>query len=194
VIEFFRGEGHQRDLQVLYYYFNFRDKATQTCENFVRSITLQLVQSLPDVPQPLVDLFSRCHESDRPSTTDLTKCLLDIINKLENEVRLLGDAFDECVEWNKLSTFLCNVTDRNCPNLRLLFTSRQEQHIQDLVESLDIPSVGLLRQEMDDDIGTYVSQTLQNDRRFIRISSEGKNLITESLVSRANRMYVHMPQ
>jgi hypothetical protein len=89
-----------------------------------------------------------------------------------------------------LSTFLCTVIESNCPSLRLLFTSRQEQHIQDVLESLGIPSIGLLRPEMNVDIATFVSETLAKDPRFIRISLEGKDLIRESLVSRANGMYV----
>jgi hypothetical protein len=189
VIEFLRRDGRQSDIPVLYYYFNFRDKATQTCENFVRTIMYQLVQELPDVPQPLIDLYSYCRQSDRPSTTDLTQCLIDVINTLV-EVRLLGDAFDECVEWNKLSTFLCTVIKSNCPALRFLFTSRPEQHIQDLLKSLAIPSIGLLCPEMNVDIRTFISQTLEQDDQFKQISLQSKDLIRENLVNHTNGMYV----
>ena len=73
----------------LYYFFNFRDPSTQTCENFLRSLLSQLIHSLPDVPDVVVELYSQ-HKSGtlRPSIRDLTDCFIAVVNELD-EVRSL---------------------------------------------------------------------------------------------------------
>jgi hypothetical protein len=115
-------------------------------------------------------------------------CFLDIVEPMK-EVRLLGDAFDECNEWNDLWLFLCQISRRKCSSLRFLFTSRPEYRIREVVRALDIPTVDLSSyEEIDADITTFVSDDLQVNPRFSRTSDEGKELIRDSLISRANRM------
>jgi hypothetical protein len=177
------------EVPVLYYYFNFRDESTQTCENFVRSITFQLLHYLEDIPDSINNLYAKCNSgSRRPAVTDLTTCLISIIQLLPL-VYLLGDAFDECNQWNVLWRFITQLVKSESPSLRFMFTSRSEQHIQDVVNSLNIPSVNLTRDEMNRDIQKFVFESLDSDPRFSRILPEGKDLIREELVSRANGMY-----
>jgi hypothetical protein len=77
-----------------------------------------------------------------------------------------------------------------CPSLRLLFTSRPEREIEDTVNALGIPSLDL-RTVMDGDIKHFVIETLENSARPIcRLPEKAKDLIRESLVSRAGGMYV----
>jgi hypothetical protein len=156
----------------------------------VRSIMRQLVHLLPDVPQPLLDLYMQ-HSSGslRPSTKELTTCLVTIISTLAHLVLLLGDAFDECSQWNQLSHFVTAVVKSNCASLRFLFTSRPEQYIGDSVGSLHIPSVDLVRCEgITCDIQSFIWENVWNSHRFSRISEEGKSTIEEGLVSRAGGM------
>jgi hypothetical protein len=164
----------------------------QTCENFVRSLVVQLLLSFQDtlIPPPIEELYVR-HKSGfkRPPIKDLTECLISMIGMFEH-VYVLGDAFDECKEWNKLWHFLSRIARSACGSLHLLFTSRPEQHIQDAVMSLCISSFDLSHGKMDHDIGTFVSESMEHDPRFRRTSAEGKILISESLISRANGMYV----
>jgi hypothetical protein len=175
---------------ILYWYFDFRSAETQTCENFVRSLMCQLVYYLPKVPPSLIQLYNRHNSgSRRPSVPDLTTCLLDIIRGLPS-VLLLGDAFDECNQWNTLWRFISQVVNSKTPSLHFLFTGRPEQNIEDVVRSLGIPTMDLSSKEMEleVDIDTFVSESLENDFRFSRIAPEGKVLIRESLTSRANGM------
>jgi ankyrin repeat domain-containing protein 50 len=117
-------------------------------------------------------------------------CFLDIVETMK-EIRLLGDAFDECVNWNDLWYLLCQISRRKCSSLRFLFTSHPESSICDAVHALDIPSIDLsLYESIDRDIRTFVSESLEYNPRFSRISDEGKGLIRDSLISRANRMCV----
>jgi hypothetical protein len=172
----------------IYYYFNFRDPSTQTCQNFLLSLLSQLFHFLPETPPAIEQLFTRHNSGTRtPSVKDLTQCLLDVINGLV-EVRLFGDAFDECDEWNNLWHFLSKVVAARCPSLRFLFTSRPEQNIRDAVNALDIPSINLVRKETNKDIEKVIVESLENNPRYAKISFEGKNMVIESLATRARGM------
>jgi hypothetical protein len=190
LIEFLRNYPRTTPVLVLYYYFNFRDESTQTCENFVRSILQQLVQQLSEVPAQLKDLYMQHNSGSlRPSTKKLTACLISVAHELEYPVLLLGDAFDECSQWNPLWDFVSSIARSNCQNLHFLFTSRPEQCIGDCIGSLNIPSVSLVKcRGIASDIDSFIRESLWNSIRFSRISEEGKYKVHQSLTSRANGM------
>ena len=177
---------------ILYYYFSFRDSSTQTCENFLRSLLYQLLQSVEETPEALKNLFtSHNHGTQRPSLDEMISCLITVI-KAQKDVRLLSDAFDECEEWSKLSIFITRIV-QSCPVLRLLFTSRPYQNIQRTVNSLDIPMIDLTCKETHQDIEKFVSEALETDERFEHISAEGRCLVRETLTEKAHGMYVATP-
>jgi hypothetical protein len=188
-IKYFEQDAGSSGIPVLYYYFNFREPATQTCENFLRSVLFQLLRFLPDIPASLRALYKNHNNGGRrPSTEDMIECFLDIVETMK-EVRLLGDAFDECVAWNDLWHLLSRISRRKCSSLRFLFTSRPESSIREAVHTLDIPTIDLSSyEEIDADITSFVDENLQSNPRFSRISDEGKTLIRDSLISRADRM------
>jgi hypothetical protein len=105
-------------------------------------------------------------------------------------VRLFGDAFDECTDWNDLWYLLSTTAKTRCQGLRFLFTSRPEEYILDAAGSLDIPSVDLDCEGINKDIKVFISDSLARDIRFARTSEKGKTLIHDSLISRANGMCV----
>jgi hypothetical protein len=187
VVQHLKDDYDVSQVPVLYYYFNFRDPCTESCENFVRSLLYQFLHYLPDVPPEVRQLYSR-NASGRPSTEEMTTCLIALI-KREEEVRMLGDAFDECTQWNVLWKFLTKMAKSECPSLRLLFTSRPERQIEDVVNSLGIPSLDL-RTVMDGDIQQFIMETLENSARPIcRLPEKAKDLIQENVTSRAGGMY-----
>ena len=187
-IDHLEEDSLNRGIPHLYYYFNFRDEATQNCENFLRSINSQLLLSLPDIPSPFKKMYAR-HKSGhhQPSVKDLTECFIAVIQTVD-EVRLFGDAFDECMDWNNLWYFSSQLAKARTPSLHFLFTSRPERHIRDAVNSLNIPTVDLTCPEMNEDIKTLVIEQLDDDSRFARVPVNGKELVKESLISRAGGM------
>jgi hypothetical protein len=183
-------ESLARKINLLYYFFNFRDESTQTCENFLRSILLQLLYSLPDTPPAITEMHLLCNlGTRRPSVEDMTDCFIAVTKTL-NEVWLFGEAFDECIDWNDLWHFLSTTVKSQCPALRFMFTSRPEGYIRDAVGSLGISSLDLDCDGINRDIEAYISESLTRDFRFVRTPQAGKALIQESLISRAAGMYV----
>ena len=170
----------------LYYFFSFRYPSTQTCENFLRSILLQLVFFCPGVPQPVKDLYLSHQGLMQPSMNELIACFVSVVNDLE-EVRLFGDGFDECLQWNSLWNFLCKVSGDRYPALRFIFASRPESYIRDAVNALNIPSIDLtLCDQVNDDIIKYVWEALEYNPRFAKIPTVGRELVYETLIDKAD--------
>jgi hypothetical protein len=120
---------------------------------------------------------------------DLTRSLVTVVGELE-EVWIAVDALDECREWNKLWRLLTTVIRIKPTSLRLLLTSRPERQIEDAMNSLHIISISLNGDAIDDDIQTFVLETLRDDPRFSHVSPGGKELIFETLVDGARGMFV----
>jgi hypothetical protein len=120
----------------------------------------------------------------------MTDCFITVVKTVEAGVWLFGDAFDECSDWNDLWYFLRATVNSQCLGFRLLFTGRPEVHIRDAAGSLHIPSIDLDCEGINKDIEVFVSDSLEKDIRFARTLQEGKTLIRDSLISRANGMCV----
>jgi hypothetical protein len=153
----------------------------------------QLLNFFPEteIPSPIKDLYVRQNlGKHRPSVNDLTACFIAVTETLP-EIRLFGDAFDKCTDWNNLWHFSSQLSKARNTAFHFLFTSRPERHICEAVNSLDILTVDLTCPEMNCDIQTCVIEQL-DDPRFARISVDGKELVKESLISRAGGMYVFL--
>jgi hypothetical protein len=187
IIKHLKDDYDVDQVPVLYWYFNFRDPSTESCENFIRSLLYQFLRYLGYVPPELQKLHSR-NAAGQPSTEEMTTCLITLIGR-EKEVRILGDAFDECTQWNVLWKFLTRMVNSKCTSLRLLFTGRPEREIEDAVNALGIPNLDL-RSAMEGDIEQFVTETLDSSARPVsRLPEKARDLIKESLISRAGGMY-----
>jgi hypothetical protein len=188
----------QAKIPHLYYYFNFRNEATQTCENFLLSIMCQLLSSIPgsDVPMPFKHLYLKKNEgkNGRPSIKEMIGCIITTLQNLNElgsgvrEVRLIVDAVDECSEWELFYLFFNQLAKSKCQNLHFIFTSRPEKAIQAAVEKFGIPSVDLVCTEMDKDIEKYVRAILDNEPQFMHIDPNCREEVKEILVKKAGGM------
>jgi hypothetical protein len=189
VIEHFELESPTRDIPHLYYFFDFRIESTRTCENFLRSILVQLLFLLPEVPYVMKEWYLYYDAGRRrPSIKHLTACFISVIETIE-EARLFMDGFDECHERDHLWYFISEIARRKCLPLRFLFTSCPERHIQNLVNSFNIPTVELAGDAINADIMTFVTGVLDTSPRFARFPVKWKELVRESLTTRAGGMY-----
>jgi hypothetical protein len=120
---------------LLYFYFDFTDTKKQTLEGVVRSLISQLYHTCKSAQEPLDALFSSFKDKNtQPSCESFCKVLKKMIERAE-EVWIVLDAIDECVErkggpTEGLLLWIRDLVKCERRNIRCLVTSRPEQDIR----------------------------------------------------------------
>jgi hypothetical protein len=133
----------------------------------LRALILQLVSQLKDQDTTL----SQLHDSYRGNTPPdqaLLDCLHQIINKFDH-VYIILDALDESPRHKHREDLLQTLADMRRwpgPGLHLLVTGRDEQDIRESLEALDDQIVSMKNNLVDDDIASFVSGHLRDNRRL----------------------------
>lgn len=133
----------------------------------LRSIICQLSRHIYK-PRYLVDIYHDCQLNQRqPSENELMEILYEILHirsKEDKTMYIVLDALDECSELSKLENIISSLL--NFPKLRLLLTSREEQHLEDWmtnrIEDHDI--FQLSKEEVSDDIQRFVHYQLLHNK------------------------------
>ena len=175
---------------VLFFYFDFNDAKKQRHEKMLRSLIYQLSKCCTNLV--LQDLYSLCSNGDRQPTGEmLLSTLRQMMASLE-DIYIVLDALDECVERDDLLRDLEQIVSWEDANLHVLATSRREQ---DIVESLTLLSdsrnrIGIQSTLVNADIRTYVHDRLQVDRKLKRWQKDPKVQleIEETLTKKADGM------
>jgi hypothetical protein len=180
------------DQALLYFYFDFNEANKQTLENMLRSLINQLYQRQPDSRGPLDQLWNACRESNHPILKkSLGDVLLVMLNKVK-DVSIILDALDESTTRNELLTWLRDVLRGERHACRMLVTARREEDIESALQRWILPgeSMSLQRNDVNDDIGAYVIDTVRNSDKLGRWygKPEVQNEIETELVKRADGM------
>ena len=101
---------------------------------------------------------------------------------------LVLDALDECKSKEKLLDLVEQIMRMQDDKLNLLVTSRTEQDIKSRMEDLDAVSMDLQGAMIEDDIRTYIEQTLMTDPRLNRWIEGLKSEIRDVLLEGAQGM------
>ena len=109
------------------------------------------------------------------------------------------DALDESPDTSglqssreKILTLVQELVGFNLPNLRLCITSRPEVDIRDILEPLTSASSSISLHDEDGqrkDIANYISSVVHSDKKINRWREKDKELVTETLLNRADGMY-----
>ena len=117
---------------VVYWYFSFANKKTQSIPNFLSSIARDICTKVVTIPKVVEDLWSDANNGQqRPSVQNL----LDILRVLMpnfDQVYLVMDAVDECpkLQRDRLLLTLKNLCSLNIECLHMLAVSRPEADIE----------------------------------------------------------------
>ena len=183
-----------------YYYFDFKDVAKRDIRGLLISLVLQLVDDSDRCWDLLSQLHKRCRDgSEQPSDAALASCLKSMVN-LPGQLPayVVIDALDECP--NNIGTPSCrekvlnlveDLVESNHPNLFICISSRPEQDITAVFDSLTrAPRRVSLHEEVGQrtDIDSYVRSFFQSDRAMRRWRSEDKEVVISVLSERANGM------
>jgi len=119
-----------------YFYFDFNDSEKQNVQSFVSSLIVQLCRQLPELPEELEDLHSKCHNGQQILTVQrLTTALKNMIGSFRS-VLIVVDALDECPKSTEERDELLGIMmDISRSGYQLLVTSRMETDIADAFKS-----------------------------------------------------------
>ena len=181
-----------------YYYFDFKDARKQDPRGLLTSLLDQLCDQSPSFFDILLHLYSTHRRgADQPSDDALLQSLEDmprIVGKVP--VFLVIDAADECPDncgipsaRGKVLEILEDLIKLNLPNLRLFVTSRVEIDIRTALEPLTSNHISLHDESgQSKDIVDYVTSIVNSDKMMKRWRAEDRELVIETLSSRAGGM------
>ena len=180
-----------------YFYFDFKDSSKRDIRGLISSILAQLCDQSDQSWSILSQLYTdHRNGSDQPSEAELIQCLQDILNiEGQSATYIIMDAVDECSNSSGIPSSrekVLNLVDdlvNSHPDLRICVTSRPEQDIRMVLESLTCCNISLHDEGgQKDDIVNFVRFVVRSDRTMRRWRLEDKELVIRTLTERANGM------
>jgi NACHT domain len=175
-----------------YFFFDGRDgqKNLQQVDGLIRSLIRQFSATYGGVPSVLTKLYHACHDGGSPPSIESLCATLLLILEAFDEVFIILDALDECVERKELLKWIKDMTSWRKGKLHLLGTSRQVEDIAKYLRSLDPDHVCMVEDFITYDIEKYIDSILHQDDAFEHWDSEVKETIKNKLLENAGGMYV----
>ena len=185
---------------VVYWYFTFRDSASQNVDQCLRSLITNLCSKRADTPKALQEAYEQSNNGQlSPSTRSLMKILDAAIEGFEN-VYILFDALDECPKSGKqqeherddLMDHIHEICRWNKECLHMLTTSRREIDIEQSLASLskeleNFHEISVHGTMVEEDIRKYIRQSVKT-RQFSNWKQDLKEEVETKLATQANGM------
>ena len=181
-----------------YYYFDFRDVKKQDCDGLLSSLILQLSANSDACYNTLSQLYSDNGRGIRkPSISALKKCLKDMLSLPgKGPIYITVDALDECPNLQgrpsareKVLDLIEELVDMSLPNVHLCVTSRPEMDIRSVLGKLTNLNFSLHDEiGQKEDMIKYIESVVRSDRSMRRWKEEDKQLVVDTLSSKAAGM------
>ena len=181
-----------------YYYFDFRDVKKQDCYGLVSSLVSQLSAESNSCYDVLSKLYSDNNRGmQKPSLGALKTCLADMLSLPgQGPTYIIIDALDECPNFpgtpsarENVLEFIKEIVNMKLPNVNLCVASRPEMDIRRVLEPLTTLKVSLhdeIGQKAD--ITEYINFVVRSDENMRRWNEEDKQLVVDTLSSKADGM------
>lgn len=173
---------------VSYFYFSFSDPQKQKTSHLIRSLLRQFSDQYESFPEFLATLYHQCKDREQqPTPEHLLAALRRSIEDFDH-VYIVIDALDECIEQERLLSFVLEIVGWNLDNMHILATSRKERRIEDCFSQMAVVHIPLDSDEVDGDIQTHVHARLCDDKRFKKWTLLERMEIETTLVQGAHGM------
>ena len=185
MIEFLEADLPLQDTGLAFIYCDYKQSAVQSLEHFIGSVIRQLAQRASAIPQGVCNLYEKYRAKGTPASLTEYMELLQSLAKGFDEMYLVIDALDECMDrkgesiWSGLLTKVMAYV----PNLRLLCTSR---HISDMGGVLRDSTRIEIRAD-DADIRTYILAQVKSRDRLLGFCNKDPVLESEILEAVASK-------
>ena len=183
---------------IAFFYFDFRDGDKQDVRRLLSSILIQLCSQSDKYSGVLSTLFTNHDRGSRqPSEDALMECLKNMLKAPgHGALYLIVDALDECpnstgypTQREQALVVLQALINLQLPHVHFCVTSRPEIDIREVLEPLAIHNVPLHEQAgQNRDINDYINNFVQSDPKVRRWREEDKQLVIETLTTRARGM------
>ena len=90
--------GSEPNIAVVYFYFDFNDSSKQRTGNFICSLISQFVAQCPEIPEPLLSIYSRSQSGQQQPNTEELKSVFRQVIETFRATYLMVDALDECTD------------------------------------------------------------------------------------------------
>lgn len=199
--QFNSTKGHGSALA--YYYFQFSHKDTSTMDLMLRSLIYQLSYWKDSPPTALSDFASqhfgntRYHNKgatiyrdgvSQPSTSELVSILRGIAAELD-EVFLILDGLDECVDHHDLLGVFEDMLRWNVERLHVFLTGRFDQNLDTTIKVMNVPIVEVNKHVVDVDIELFVKDQLTSHPKLRKWSPKLRDQIRDSLITGSQGMF-----
>lgn len=187
--ELLKFRASNRDILVLYFFFDFASPNKSTASNFLRACLQQLLAQVTPIPPPVRTLYAdHCDGLQQPSE----KALLDTLHnclKGTGPTYLVMDALDECIEKIRLPKVITDIISWNLENNHLLATSRPDRDIEAAFIPLNCCTLPMETPEINKDICQHVYGTMLEDTRLKKWPEEVRTEIATAIIANAGGMF-----
>jgi Cdc6-like AAA superfamily ATPase len=187
VVEYLQAK-NQNDLNVavLYVFCSYTKQQEQTIEHFFASMLQQLVQSRPELPESIKNLYSgHSSKKTRPSTDEVIGLLRSVASGY-SKVFILIDALDECTPLHRRQLLDEVFKLLSLSSIQLFATSRMYPDIMNTFKGKKILEI----QASEEDVRKYLSHHVKSLTARVQQNIDLQNEIITKISGAIKGMYV----
>ena len=183
---------------LVYFFFDFKDKAKQDSRALLSSLIIQLSEQSDIFCDALSSLYSSHKQGlEQPTDDSLAECLKNMLTATgQVPIYVIMDALDECPNDSgipssreKVLKFVKELVGLHHPTLRLCVTSRPEFDIRIMLKPLATLQVSLHDESgQKRDINDYVTYVVRSDEKMKRWRDDDKTMVIDKLTEKADGM------
>ena len=191
VVEDLKRASAEENRAFAFLYCNYKERAQQTFQNLISSLTRQLIQHSRTIPSELRRLYQgSLDKQTRPSRQELLGLLTTVGSKFSS-LYIVIDALDECDDTEEIRSCLVSSLCEALPRACFLVTSRLVPDIE--VQFEDHPRLEI--KATNEDIERYVSGQILHKptlKRHIKADPNLRALMIETICLRSEGMSVNL--
>ncbi|KIJ36492.1 hypothetical protein M422DRAFT_261042 [Sphaerobolus stellatus SS14] len=168
-----------------YFFFSFRDIHKQTVNHMLSTIVAHLLRRLTVIPTSILDVYYA--NPIKPSNSALLK-IISCLSEIFQRTYIVLDALDEILTEEREELFNVLRQISRC-NVNILLASRQESYIVEGLRTVPITAISMNTSIVNVDIELFVEDVLENDLKFTRWSKQTREMMKETIVTKACGMF-----
>lgn len=174
---------------VAYFFFTFSDGGKQKVTQILATLAAQMLQQIPVLPASIETWYNN-NSSGTALFSGLLLQLIDILLKGFKKTFWVIDGLGEIAtsDRTRLLDTLRHLLGEEYQSLNLLFSSRRERYLQELLDQIRIVQCAIQTSVVDEDIRRYVISRIKEDPKLNRWSPQIRDEIQNTLMQGANGM------